>query len=302
MLLDDFEDENNTLTTDARAKNANLITAVVYPALEPHTGRLRINGTPVHYDSFINNLIANSEKDFVTAFTNYGKFLGLCFQLTDDLLDYIGDEESLGKKIGKVTSAVYSPRLERNIALAIVEIDCANLDQILTVNDGNSEFIAVVVNKLLQDINNETINKLSITRTKGMAINFAQCCYPIPGDEVTGVLSTMRGLVLHRTNCSQLEHIKEKNSQWMEVDWQSDDSEQFEVGISCIVENRSGRLAAIANTVANLGVNIENIEQQRRPDSTRLFHIVVVVSNIIELNNVLDKLNNLAHVVSAGRL
>jgi GTP pyrophosphokinase len=135
-----------------------------------------------------------------------------------------------------------------------------------------------------------------------MAINFAQCCYPIPGDEVTGVLTTIRGLVLHRTNCSQLDHIKEKNSQWMEVDWQSDDSEQFEVGISCIVENRSGRLAAIANTVANLGVNIENIEQQRRPDSTRLFHIVVVVSNIIELNNVLDKLNNLPHVVSAGRL
>ena len=155
---------------------------------------------------------------------------------------------------------------------------------------------------MLQDINNETVNILSIGKTKGMAINFAQCCYPIPGDEVTGVLTSMRGLVLHRTNCSQLEHIKEKNSQWMEVDWQSDNSEQFEVGISCLVENRSGRLAAIASTVANLGVNIENIEQQRRPDSTRLFHIIVVVSNIVELNNVLDKLNNLPHLISAGRL
>ena len=74
------------------------------------------------------------------------------------------------------------------------------------------------------------------------------------------------------------------------------------MGISCLVENRSGRLAAIANTVANLGVNIENIEQQSRPDSSRLFHIVVAVTNIIELNNVLDKLNNLPHVISAGRL
>ena len=62
IILDDFEDENNTLTPEARAKNGNLITAVVYPALEPHTGRLRINGTPVHYDSFINNLITNSEQ------------------------------------------------------------------------------------------------------------------------------------------------------------------------------------------------------------------------------------------------
>ena len=62
VILDDFEDENNTITPEARAKNSNLITAVVYPALEPHTGRLRINGTPVHYDSFINNLLTNYEK------------------------------------------------------------------------------------------------------------------------------------------------------------------------------------------------------------------------------------------------
>ena len=62
ITLDDFEDENNTITPEARAKNSNLITAVVFPALEPHTGRLRINGTPVHYDSFINNLIVNYEK------------------------------------------------------------------------------------------------------------------------------------------------------------------------------------------------------------------------------------------------
>ena len=62
IVLDDFEDENNTITAEARAKNSNLITAVVFPALEPHTGRLRINGTPVHFDSFINNLIVNYEK------------------------------------------------------------------------------------------------------------------------------------------------------------------------------------------------------------------------------------------------
>jgi len=62
VILDDFEDENNTITPEARAKNSNLITAVVFPALEPGSGRLRINGTPVHYDSFINNLIVNYEK------------------------------------------------------------------------------------------------------------------------------------------------------------------------------------------------------------------------------------------------
>ena len=62
IVLDDFEHEANTITREAREKNANLVTAVVYPALEPHTGRLRVNGTPVHYDSFINNLLTSNSK------------------------------------------------------------------------------------------------------------------------------------------------------------------------------------------------------------------------------------------------
>ena len=62
IVLDDFEDENNTLTPESRSKNSNMVTAVCHPALEPGGGRLRINGTPVHFDSFINNLIENYEK------------------------------------------------------------------------------------------------------------------------------------------------------------------------------------------------------------------------------------------------
>ncbi|WP_416694073.1 RelA/SpoT family protein [Candidatus Pseudothioglobus sp. Uisw_050_01] len=182
------------------------------------------------------------------------------------------------------------------------ELNCFDF-QDLYIKVGLSEiFVAVVINKLLQDINNETINTISINKTKGMAINFAHCCYPIPGDEVTGVLTTQKGLVMHRSTCSNLEHIKEKNAQWMEIDWNSDENEVFEVAISALVENRSGRLAAIANTIANLGVNIENIEQQESQHTTRLFHIIVVISNIIQLNDVLEQLNKLPHLVSAERV
>ncbi len=182
------------------------------------------------------------------------------------------------------------------------ELHCIDF-QDLYIRVGLSEiFVAVVINKLLQDINNETINTITINKTKGMAINFAHCCYPIPGDEVTGVLTSSKGLVMHRSNCSNLEHIKEKNAQWMDIDWKSDEEEVFEVAISALVENRSGRLAAIANTIASLGVNIENIEQQENPHSTRLFHIVVVIKNIIQLNDVLEHLNKLPHLISAERV
>ena len=57
------------------------------------------------------------------------------------------------KIVGKITSAVYSPRLEKNIALAIVDIDYSNLNQKLIVDDGNCEFNAIVVNKPFYDPN-----------------------------------------------------------------------------------------------------------------------------------------------------
>jgi hypothetical protein len=62
IVLDDFEDENNTITAESRAKISNLVTAVVFPALEPKTGRLRINGTPVHFDSFIQKILVGYEQ------------------------------------------------------------------------------------------------------------------------------------------------------------------------------------------------------------------------------------------------
>jgi len=62
IVLDDFEDENNTVTPESRSKISNLVTAVVFPALEPKTGRLRINGTPVHYDAFIQKILVGYEQ------------------------------------------------------------------------------------------------------------------------------------------------------------------------------------------------------------------------------------------------
>ena len=58
----------------------------------------------------------------------------------------MNDDKTVGKKL-----TVYSPRLEQNIALAIVNINYSNLNQKLIVNDGNNEFNAVIVNKPFYD-------------------------------------------------------------------------------------------------------------------------------------------------------
>tara|TARA_B100001287_G_C22685042_1_gene532834 strand:+ start:2185 stop:3318 length:1134 start_codon:yes stop_codon:yes gene_type:complete len=83
------------------------------------------------------------------------KQVGLCLQnkRMDGPNTRFWNLEYDNKIVGKITSAVYSPRLEQNIALAIVDIDYSNLNQKLIVNDGNTEFNAIVVNKPFYDPN-----------------------------------------------------------------------------------------------------------------------------------------------------
>tara|TARA_B110000483_G_scaffold73844_1_gene91859 strand:- start:286 stop:1428 length:1143 start_codon:yes stop_codon:yes gene_type:complete len=52
-----------------------------------------------------------------------------------------------GKKVGKVTSAVYSPRLEKNIALAMVDIEFTNINSELNVEIDGTLVNSIVVEK-----------------------------------------------------------------------------------------------------------------------------------------------------------
>ena len=55
------------------------------------------------------------------------------------------------KKIGKVTSAVYSPRLKKNIALAMVEVNQSRIGNSLIVNIDGAKISAKVIEKPFYD-------------------------------------------------------------------------------------------------------------------------------------------------------
>jgi len=55
------------------------------------------------------------------------------------------------KKIGKITSAVYSPRLKKNIALAMVDVNESKIGNKLKVKTNNSEVNCIIVEKPFYD-------------------------------------------------------------------------------------------------------------------------------------------------------
>jgi guanosine-3',5'-bis(diphosphate) 3'-pyrophosphohydrolase len=88
--------------------------------------------------------------------------------------------------------------------------------------------------------------RLAIRGTEGMVVNFARCCRPIPGDQITGLFSPGKGIVVHRCECRNLGEFQSKRDKWLEVEWADDPKAEFATEIRVEVGNRRGALATIA--------------------------------------------------------
>ncbi|WP_300029469.1 bifunctional (p)ppGpp synthetase/guanosine-3',5'-bis(diphosphate) 3'-pyrophosphohydrolase [Candidatus Thioglobus sp.] len=181
------------------------------------------------------------------------------------------------------------------------ELGCDSLDE-LHLRIGLSEIlVSVVLNKLQYGDDQQKIQQIKINTTQDKAISFAHCCYPIPGDKVSGILTTSKGMVMHRTDCSNLVRLKAKHAQWLAIDWKADEQDNFEVKIVVNVANQRGTLAAIANTAAKLECNIEHIEIREKDNSIKSLELVVSVTDVDHLSVVSDALRALEFVQGVSR-
>ena len=58
----------------------------------------------------------------------------------------------------------------------------------------------------------------------GMALHFAGCCHPLPGDRIVGIVTTGKGVTIHTIDCDTLESFAETPERWLDVAWSSDEA------------------------------------------------------------------------------
>lgn len=193
------------------------------------------------------------------------------------------------------------PITEEKWQECLTDLKCENKTDLFIKIALSEVLISFVLNKLNAKGCDIDANRISIKGTKSNPISFARCCYPIPGDRVFGLLTNSKGLVLHRDDCGNLLRAKQKGEQWLKVDWQADDDEEFEVAICVKIENRRGMLASIANAIAKMNVNIENIEVEERDHAMKGLNIVISVPNIAKLDETMYAIKSLEFVHSVIR-
>ena len=103
------------------------------------------------------------------------------------------------------------------------------------------------------------MSSMVIRGSEGMAVQFAQCCGPIPGDPILGVIHKGKGLIVHTHDCPEIARFRADPDKWLDVEWDPQTHRLFDVRIQVIVANQRGVLAKVAASIADAGSNIENV-------------------------------------------
>ena len=140
--------------------------------------------------------------------------------------------------------------------------------------------------------------------TAGVTMHLAECCSPLPGDRIVGVLIPEKGIEVHVIDCARLAEYENQSDRWLDLRWRpKGDSDALAVGrIHVTTANRRGALALLAKTVSDAQGNIINVKTLKRSPDFFDFEFDVEVEDNKRLTQIVAALRALAVVDSAERV
>jgi len=137
----------------------------------------------------------------------------------------------------------------------------------------------------------------------GMAVHFARCCHPLPGDRIVGIVTTGKGVTIHTIDCETLETFADTPERWIDVSWgEGPDSPEAHVGrIKVTIANEPGVLGSISTVIGKNGGNIVNLKIVNRDLDFWDMLLDIYVQDTRHLNNIIAALRATPEVSSVER-
>ena len=143
--------------------------------------------------------------------------------------------------------------------------------------------------------------KILINGTERGVVSFANCCQPIPGDEIMGYHTAGKGIVVHRMDCPNVVEFRKSPERWIPIGWDANVSGDYDASLLIDVENRPGVLAQVATAVAQGKSNIERVEYLERDVNAAVLRFSVQVRDRNHLAEVMRRLRRLSVVHGVRR-
>ncbi len=126
----------------------------------------------------------------------------------------------------------------------------------------------------------------------GMAMHFAGCCHPLPGDRIVGIVTTGKGVTIHTIDCDTLEQFAEVPERWLDVAWDTESENQHaQIGrISVVMANEPGALSSVTSSIAANSGNITNLVISNRTPEFFEMRVDIEVRDVKHLTNIMAAL------------
>jgi GTP pyrophosphokinase len=147
-------------------------------------------------------------------------------------------------------------------------------------------------------------DEVSIHGVGNLLTQFAQCCKPVPGDTIVGFITINSGISIHKRSCSNILSLPaDKHQRLIEVDWGQQAESVYPVEISMTAYDRAGLMQDISTILANLKVNLLNINSNTNRDE-QIVHtrMTIEIHSVDELVAIIDKLSLLPNVQEVRRI
>ncbi|MDO4776576.1 MAG: RelA/SpoT family protein [Cardiobacteriaceae bacterium] len=133
-------------------------------------------------------------------------------------------------------------------------------------------------------------------------IELAECCHPLPREDIVGVMSPQTGIAVHRRNCRELDALD--RSQWVRVDWGEDSHGRFAANLELQFTERLRMIADISTAIGETDGSIINLQIARIPydDTSRLLKLWLEVRDRDHLAQIIRMLRGIDGVTSIKRM
>ncbi len=209
---------------------------------------------------------------------------------------------ALGTDPKKITEAQWEKLLRENTGKSRLEI---------LADIGIGKRLNIVVARQLlaitetpEDRKHAPMGPITIRGTEGMAVQYARCCRPIPGDPIIGFINKGQGLIIHTHDCPVIAKNRADTDKCLDVEWDPDaPKKSFDVNIKLVVANQRGVLAKVAAAIADAGSNIDNVSMEEEDGSAyTTMNFTLQVENRIHLANVMRSLRKVTEAVRITRV
>ncbi len=146
-----------------------------------------------------------------------------------------------------------------------------------------------------------SVHGIRVVGQENMAVRFAGCCTPLPGDEIIGYITRGRGVSVHRRDCENAEALLRDADRIIQVEWATDEKTKYPVNITILATERVGLLMSISQMLMNMNINLRSINANQDSGDIVTVKLTFDVNNAEHLESILKNLKKVDGVTNVFR-